>query len=129
MAGSMSDYLENEILDHTLGVGSWSSPATIYLACYTSDPTDADTGTEATGGGYARQAMAFNTASAGSTDNNAVVAFAAASATLGTLSHWGLCDAVTGGNLLWHGDFDTAKHIGSGDQAKVNTSDIGISQD
>ena len=43
---ALTNFLENELLDHTLGVASYTAPSTVYLSLYTSNPTDADTGTE-----------------------------------------------------------------------------------
>ena len=59
MAGSKSDYLENEILDHVLGGADYSRPATVYIALYTAAPTDAGGGTEVTGGSYAGYLTAY----------------------------------------------------------------------
>jgi len=129
MAGSMSNFLELEILDHSLGTASWTMPATVYLALYTANPTDADTGTEVTGGSYARETVAFDVAAAGATANTSIVTFTTATASWGTVSHWGIRDALTVGNLLWHGDFTTPKAIGSGDTAQVNAGELDITLD
>ena len=53
----MSNHLENALINAVLRNTSYTSPTTTYLALYTSDPTDADTGTEITGGSYVRQAI------------------------------------------------------------------------
>jgi len=50
MAGSKSNYLEDELLDHVLGGADWARPATVYIALYTVTPGDAGGGTEVTGG-------------------------------------------------------------------------------
>ena len=50
----MSNYLENALVNAVLRNTSYTSPATVYLALYTSDPTDADAGTEVSGTSYAR---------------------------------------------------------------------------
>jgi len=57
-----SNYLENKVLDHVLRNVSYSSPTTVYVGLYTSDPTDAGSGTEVSGGSYARQALSVTTA-------------------------------------------------------------------
>jgi len=129
MAGSISNFLEDELLDHSVGTGSWSTPATAYIALFTDDPTDADTGTEVSGGSYARQSMAFDAASGGACDNTSDVTFPEATASWGTVTHWGIYDADTAGNLLWHGDFDASKEIGSGDTAKVAAGDLDLTLD
>ena len=70
MAGNLSNYLENKILDHFLGTTSYTMPADVYVALYTAAPNDAGGGTEATGGSYARQIATFSSASGGATSND-----------------------------------------------------------
>lgn len=125
----MSNYLENAFLNHVLRNQSMTSPTTVYLALYTSDPTDADTGTEVSGGGYARQVITFGAPSNGVTSNSATVLFPVATANWGTITHFGIRDASTGGNLLFYGQFDTAKTIQTGDQVIINISGITITAD
>ena len=55
----MSNYLENALLNGTLNATTYTAPAAVYVALYTSDPTDANTGTEVSGGSYARQSVTF----------------------------------------------------------------------
>ena len=42
----LSNYLENKLLDHILKNVSYTSPTTVYVGLFTSDPTDAGSGTE-----------------------------------------------------------------------------------
>ena len=67
---AMSDYLEDAFLDHFLGTSSTSAPAAVYIGLHTADPTDAGTGAEVSGNGYARQAMAFGASSTGTALNS-----------------------------------------------------------
>jgi hypothetical protein len=69
----MSNYLENALINGTLRGTTYTAPTTTYLALYTSDPTDADTGTEITGGSYARQAITMGAPSNGVSTNSAGV--------------------------------------------------------
>jgi len=71
----MSNHLENALINAVLRNTSYTSPTTTYLALYTSDPTDADTGTEITGGSYVRQAITFGAPSNGTSTNSAAVEF------------------------------------------------------
>ena len=123
---AMSNYLENKHLDHFLGTASTSAPSTVYLALYTSDPTDANSGTELSGSGYARQAIAFSAASSGSASNSGAVTFPTATGSWGTVSHIGIFDASTSGNLLYHAALSASKTIANGDVFKVNASGISI---
>ncbi|MFD1135571.1 hypothetical protein [Paenibacillus sp. PDC88] len=125
----MSDYLENRILNHVLKGTAYTVPAGIYVALFTSDPTDAGTGTEVSGGAYARQAVTFNTATIGATATAADVLFPVATAAWGTVTHIGLFDAVTGGNLLFSSVLTTSKSVPAGDQIKINAGDITVTLD
>ena len=70
---SKSNFLENEILDHVLRNSSYTPPSTVYAALFTSNPDEDGSGTEVTGGSYARQAVTFGAASGGSVTNSSAV--------------------------------------------------------
>ena len=123
---AMSDYLELEFLDHFLGTAGHVFVAQVYLALYTTNPTDADTGVEVSGGSYARQAIDFNTAAAGSTSNSAQIDFPTATANWGTISHFGIRDAAAAGNLLIHGAWDTAKAINTDDIFRLPAGNLTV---
>jgi hypothetical protein len=124
---SMSNYLENAILNAVLRNTAYTSPSQVYIALFTSDPTDAGTGTEVTGGGYARQPITFNSPSNGQVTNAADILFPVATASWGTVTHIGIYDAASGGNLLFHGALITSKTISTDDQLKIAAGDISIS--
>lgn len=111
----MSNYLENALINGTLRGSTYTAPATVYVALYTSDPTDADAGTEVSGGSYARQSVTFGAPSNGVSTNTGAVTFPTASASWGTLTHIGIRDASTAGNLLYYAPLAESKTIGSGD--------------
>jgi hypothetical protein len=54
------------------------------------------------------------------------VTFTAAGSNWGTVSHIGVYDASTAGNLLFHGSVTTAKQIDSGDTFTISTSNLSI---
>jgi hypothetical protein len=124
---SMSDYLENKILNAVLRNTAYTSPSQVYIALFTSDPTDAGTGTEVNGGGYARQPITFNAPSNGQVTNAADILFPVATASWGTVTHIGIYDAASGGNLLFHGALTASKTISTDDQLKIAAGDISIS--
>lgn len=126
---AMSDYLENEILDHILGTGSYTAPTTVYVGLSTGSFADDNSGTELSGSGYARVAATFGAAASGTASNSAAIEFPAATGSWGTVSHFGIFDASTAGNLLIHGAFTASKVIASGDILKINTGDLDISAD
>lgn len=130
MAG-FSDYSENKVLDHITGKTTFTKP-TAYVGLYTAAPTDAGGGTEVSGGSYARVATAgadWVAASAGATDNANAIAFPTASGSWGTVTHFGLFDASTTGNLLAWGALGTSKVIGSGDTAQFAVGALDVTLD
>lgn len=124
---AMSDYLENAIINATLRGQAFTPPSTVYLALYTSDPTDAKTGTEVSGGAYARQSIPFSAPTNGTASSSADVLFPVATAGWGTVTHIGILDAATGGNLLYHGQLTNNKTIAIDDQLKIAAGDITVS--
>ncbi len=122
----MSNYLETALINATLRNTSYTSPATVYLALYTSDPTDADTGTECSGSGYARQAITFGAPSNGVTTNSAAIEYAQAGNSWGTITHIGIRDALTTGNLLYHSPLDASKTIATGDVFRVAAGSLSV---
>jgi len=122
----MSNYLENALINATLRNTSYTSPTTVYLALYTNDPTDADTGTEVSGGSYARQSITFGAPSNGASTNSADITFPTATGTWGTVTHVGIRDNVTGGNLLYHTALDVSKSISSGDIFTISTGNLSV---
>lgn len=123
----MSNFLENALINATLRNTSYTSPAVVYLALYTSDPTDADTGTEVTGNGYARQAITFGAPSNGVSTNSAAIEFPQATGSFGTVTHVGIRDALTTGNLLFHTPLDASKTIATGDVFRVAIGSLSVS--
>ena len=95
---AMSDYLENEILDHILSVGSYTMPSAVYVGLSTGSFGDDNSGTELTGNNYSRVAATFSAAASGTTSNSAAIEFAAATGSWGTVSHFGIFDAASSGN-------------------------------
>lgn len=140
---AMTDFLENKFNDwffrgQAIGItgataAAGTGPATLYVGLLTSSPADAGGGVEVTGGSYARvavtsslanwagtQAAASTTASTGSsgtTSNNAAITFPAPTANWGSVTHWGIWDAVSGGNLLIYAPLNVAKTVNNGDAA------------
>lgn len=124
---ALSDYLENKLLDHLLGGGDYSTPGTLYLALYTAAPSDSGGGTEVSGGSYARKSVAnnltnFPSASNGAKANGTSISFVEATGSWGTVTHFGVFDASSGGNLLAWGALSSSVAPASGDTV---TFDIG----
>lgn len=122
----MSNYLENALINATLRNTTYTSPATVYVSLWTTDPTDAGSGTEVSGGSYARTAVTFGAPSNGVTTNSAAVEFPQATASWGTIAYFGINDASTSGNLLYHSPVTTSKTIDTGDIFKFASGSISV---
>ena len=145
MAG-LSDFAENKILDWLLrgqaigitgaSAAAGTGPTNVWVGLLTATPSDvAGSGTEVSGGNYARQVIPSNmtsagwsgTQSAGSTavssgtsgqiSNNAAVVFPAPNANWGSCGWFALYDAVSGGNMLAWAALSVAKTVNNGDAA------------
>ena len=122
----MSNFLENALINATLRATTYTSVATVYVSLWTSDPTDAGSGTEVSGGSYARTAVTFAAPSNGVSTNSADVTFPTATASWGTVGWIGINDALSSGNLLYHTPLDTAKTIDTGDIFKISTGNLSV---
>jgi hypothetical protein len=98
----------------------------VYLALYTSDPTDADSGTEVTGNAYERQSITFGAPSNGVSTNTAAIEFPQATGSWGTVAYVGIRDASTSGNLLFHTALDASKTIATGDVFRVAIGSLSV---
>jgi hypothetical protein len=123
---AMSNYLENALINATLRNTAYSSPAGVYVALFTTDPTDAGSGTEVSGGSYARQSATFAAPSNGAAATNADVQFPQATGDWGTITHFGIYDALTAGNLLYHGQLTASKTIETGDVFKIASGNLTV---
>ena len=125
---SFTNFLETEILDHVFGGSAYTAPGTHYLALYTAAPGETGGGTEVSGGAYARQSVAFTT-TGNTTSNSAAVEYPTATASFGTVTHVGVFDASTGGNLMAYATLSSSKTIDTGDVFRVPAGDLDITLD
>jgi hypothetical protein len=125
---ALSDYSEKLLLDWLMTTGSATRPTAWYVALFTAAPSDSGGGTEVSTGGYARQTVAFDAAATpgGTTSNSAAVTFTATGADYGIVTHVGIFDALTGGNLLWHGSMVASKDVKDGDTLEFSTGNIDL---
>jgi hypothetical protein len=123
---AMSDFLENALINATLRNTTYTSPAVVYVGLFTTDPTDANVGTEVTGGSYAREAASFGAPSNGSSTTDADITFPTATGNWGTVTHFGIYDAATTGNLLYHGVLNNSKTIQTGDILKIEAANLTV---
>jgi hypothetical protein len=119
---SMSDYLEVEVRKHIFRTGSFTKPTVLAVALFTAAPSDSGGGTEVSGGSYARVDVppldanwSGASSTSGLTDNVSAITFPTATADWGTITHVGIFDATSGGNLLFHGALTASKTVTNGD--------------
>ena len=123
MAGNIVDVYCESILTDDL------KTATVYLELFDASPTDTGSlANECTGTDYARVEITFGTDADGrSISNTAIVEFAVAGGDWGTLTHFGIADASTAGNLLWWGPLSPNKTIDEDDQLKAPVGNLTVS--
>lgn len=125
---ALSDYAENLLLNFLMTTGTATRPTNWYLALYTAAPNDAGGGTEVSGNGYSRQSVSWDTASGtgGTTSNSGAVTFTASGGNFGNVTHIGIFDASSGGNLIWHGAMAASKQVNAGDSIQFATGSIDL---
>ncbi len=125
---ALSDHAEKLLLDWMMTSGTATRPTAWFVALYTAAPSDAGGGTEVSGAGYARQAVAFSAAATpgGTTSNTADVSFTAVGGDYGTVTHLGIFDASSSGNLLWHGALTASKAVEDGDTITFSAGNIDL---
>ena len=127
---SFSNFLETEILDHVFGAAAYTAPGTMHLALFTANPDEDGSGAEVSTSGtaYARQTVAF-TVSGNTASNTGAVEYPTATSSFGTVSHVGVMDASTGGNLMAYAALSSSKTISTGDVFRVPVGDLDITLD
>lgn len=130
-----SNFLENEVLDHVLGGADYTRPATVYVALHTADPGETGATGEVSGNAYARVAVTNNVtnwpaASNGAKSNGTAINFPTPTPSgWGTVTHWSIWDAVSGGNCLFVGALSASKTINADDGVSFGAGTLTISAD
>lgn len=125
---SFSNFLETELLDHVFANNAYTSPSTVYVSLHTANPDEDGSGAEVSGGGYARQAGTFSVTGNTAT-TTAAIEYPTATADYGTVTHVGIYDASTAGNLLAYAALTASKTISTGDVFRVPSGDLDITLD
>jgi hypothetical protein len=123
-----SDYLRDNLLNHTLRNTPYTAPTTVYLAAYTVPPTSAGGGTEVSGGSYVRQTVTFAAPSGGQVVNDAEVLYPIATLDWGTIVAVGIFDAAVAGNFLRFTSLGTPKIINATDQLRFPAGTLVINE-
>ena len=125
---SFTNFLETEILDHVFAGAAYTAPSQHYLGLFTAAPGEAGGGTELSGSAYVRKAVNFAT-SGNTTSNNAAIEFPTATGSWGTVTHVGVFDASSSGNLMAYAALSSSKAIATGDVFRVPSGDLDITLD
>ena len=127
---SFSNTFETHVLNYVFTATSVTRPTAWYIALFTSNPAEDASGTEVSTSGtaYARQTVAFNV-SGNLATNSAAVEFPTATASFGTVTHIGIFDASTSGNLIAYSALSASKAISTGDVFRVPAGDLDITLD
>lgn len=125
---SLSNYLEEKLLNHTFGGTTFTQPSAVYCSLHTADPGETGA-SEATGGSYARQAITFAAASnpGGTKASSADLVFTSMPAA--TITHVGVWDASTSGNFLVGGALAASKTLNAGDTFRITSGNLTVSLD
>lgn len=130
---ALTTYLANRIARHNFGRQTYSAPTNWYLGLFTSAPGVGGGGTEVSGGSYARlsinntQTVPFmwnHPNSDGVVSNAFELVFPVATANWGTITHWALFEAISGGNMNFFGMVTPSKLIQTGDQFTVAIGEL-----
>jgi hypothetical protein len=134
MAAGFSDYFEEKVLGYLFGNVSYSLPSTYYVGLWTASLSDSSTGSaagEVSGGDYARQAVTndssnWTAATAGATENVNLIAFPMAATSWGTVTYVGICDALTGGNMIAYAQLNSSVAVAQYDTVIFQPGDLDI---
>ena len=122
----MSNYLENALINHTLRNSALSAPSAVYVSLHTANPDEDASGSELSGSAYARQAATVAAPSNGVSTTSADINFPQATGSWGTVSHIGIWDASSSGNMLYYTALDASKTIATGDILKIAAGSLTV---
>jgi hypothetical protein len=122
---SFTDTFETRVLTWVFTASSATRPTAWFIALYTAAPNDTGGGTEVSGGGYVRKAATF-TVSGDTASNSGAIEYPTATGNYGTVSHVGIFDASSGGNLIAYAALSVSKTISTGDVLRIPAGDLDV---
>lgn len=125
----LSNYLENELLEHIFSIDGGYAQPSIYVALFTNNPDEDGSGTEVSGGSYARVLVSAWSRLGNVVDNDSAIEFPEASGSWGTVTHFALYDAATSGNILAYSALDFSQAVASGETVRFAAGDLDFSLD
>lgn len=135
MASGFTDYFEGKTLGLLFGARAFTAPTTYYIGLWTTTLSDTSTGStagEVSGGSYSRVSVANSSsnfddpAGAGATQNTNLISFPMATASWGTITYVGICDASTGGNMLAYAQLTSSVSVSTYDTVIFQPGDLDI---
>ncbi len=122
---SFTDTFETRVLTWVFTASSATRPTAWFIALYTAAPNDTGGGTEVSGGGYVRKSATF-TVSGDTASNSGAIEYPTATGNYGTVSHVGIFDASSGGNLIAYAALSVSKTISTGDVLRIPAGDLDV---
>lgn len=129
-------YLAGALLNHVLrGTGTasvgpaYARPSQCYVALFTAAPGlnyPTTPGTEVSGGSYARMALDFNAPVNNVVGNALEITFPTATGSWGTVTHFCIFDASSGGNLLHFNTLAASREVLTGDIVKFPAGQLTV---
>lgn len=119
-----TDFMANKIIDQMRNVAGVQ--VAVYVALFTTATADDGSGTEVSGGSYARKLVGLGAPAGGGSSNLGTITFTTATTNWGTITHCALYDAVTSGNMLMHSILDASKAVNNGDTFKINVGQLDV---
>ena len=119
-----SNYLANKLISATVRNKPYDTPESVWVALYTTDPTKDDVGAEVREPSYNRRAIVMSVPAEGKSESAAQIDFSNATSNWGVITHIGLRDEEFDGNLMYFTELDNPKDITSGDQFRINVTEL-----
>ena len=130
--GGFTDYFEERVLNHVFGKADLT-PGVIYVGLSAAEPCDDGSGLdEPDGNGYVRVQTTpsdWSAAADGSITNLSEINFSMATGSWGTITHFALFDAATGGKILSYGQLSNPVSVDTGGLARFAIGELSISLD
>ena len=137
MAGQLTNYARQKMINHALGQEAWAIPTNIYMALFLEDPTDAGLFTDEVTDvdtGYVRldiTALFGACNSETGIENDAIIEFTTALIDYGAVKYTALMDSAThgAGNMIYYGALDYVSYIFAGDSFKYKIGRYKLTMD
>jgi len=128
---NITTYLENQLLEHSLGKTTFDKPTSTHAALFTTSPSISSAGVEVTNSNnYARQPITWGSALNGQISNSAVLTWSATGSWSGgsSITSIGIYDSGNygSGNLLYYGPLSAALTMTNGDTFNISIGSLKV---